>query len=331
MALGLGLPASFVEDVDLPFAVAGAVRFEEQAEFHPVKYLEGLAARARREGLRGHDGHERPWRPCAHGRRPGRKRRACGGGHAPSVPRSRALLRSLPSRALVRRGRPHRQPRPRACTSPPSSPRTRSGRMATGCSWEARATRPARPTPRSATRAWRRGRASASGSSPSCAGRPRTTCRWTACPSLGATTRSRRASGWPPASASGASRWARPRRSCWPRRSPVRDHAWTELFDPQRVRPRASATSFVKENANVALRFLGDRVAKRGDVDEIGPGEGRVVGPGLGQRAVYRDEDGTLHELSARCTHLGCIVNWNTASAPGTAPATGRALPPAAR
>jgi len=92
-----------------------------------------------------------------------------------------------------------------------------------------------------------------------------------------------------------------------------REHAWTELFDPQRVRPRASASSFVTENANVALRFFGDRVTKRGEVDEIGSGEGRIVGEGLGQRAVYRDDDGTLHELSARCTHLGCIVNWNTA------------------
>ena len=27
--------------------------------------------------------------------------------------------------------------------------------------------------------------------------------------------------------------------------------------------------------------------------------------------AVYRDEQGQLHELSATCTHLGCIVNWN--------------------
>jgi Rieske Fe-S protein len=52
---------------------------------------------------------------------------------------------------------------------------------------------------------------------------------------------------------------------------------------------------------------------KRGEVEEIGPGEGRIVGAGLGQRAVYRDDDGALHELSARCTHLGCIVNWNTA------------------
>ena len=71
MALGLGLPASFVEDVDLPFRMAGAVRFEEQAEFHPVKYLEGLAAALDGLGLRGHDGHECARRARAHGRRPG--------------------------------------------------------------------------------------------------------------------------------------------------------------------------------------------------------------------------------------------------------------------
>jgi Rieske Fe-S protein len=61
----------------------------------------------------------------------------------------------------------------------------------------------------------------------------------------------------------------------------------------------------------VALRFFGDRVAKRGSAESIEPGEGRVVGAGLGQRAVHRDDDGNLHALSARCTHLGCIVNWN--------------------
>jgi Rieske Fe-S protein len=35
------------------------------------------------------------------------------------------------------------------------------------------------------------------------------------------------------------------------------------------------------------------------------------VGSGLEQRAAYRDEAGLLHQLSARCTHLGCIVAWN--------------------
>ena len=62
----------------------------------------------------------------------------------------------------------------------------------------------------------------------------------------------------------------------------------------------------------MALRFVGDRIVKRADADALEPGEGAIVGHGLAQRAVYRDEEGALHELSARCTHLGCIVNWNS-------------------
>ncbi|MCU1613427.1 MAG: FAD-dependent oxidoreductase, partial [Frankiales bacterium] len=38
-----GLDASFVTDTGLPFAVAGAVRVEDQAQFHPRKYLLALS------------------------------------------------------------------------------------------------------------------------------------------------------------------------------------------------------------------------------------------------------------------------------------------------
>jgi Rieske Fe-S protein len=43
----------------------------------------------------------------------------------------------------------------------------------------------------------------------------------------------------------------------------------------------------------------------------VKPGEGAVVGRGRGKVAVYRDERGTLHQHSAVCPHLFCIVNWN--------------------
>ncbi|WP_223986805.1 FAD-dependent oxidoreductase [Arthrobacter sp. NicSoilB8] len=39
----LGLPSTFTSDVPLPFAVRGALRFDHQAQFHAVKYLQGLA------------------------------------------------------------------------------------------------------------------------------------------------------------------------------------------------------------------------------------------------------------------------------------------------
>ena len=50
-----------------------------------------------------------------------------------------------------------------------------------------------------------------------------------------------------------------------------------------------------------------------GSAQEIAAGEGAIVRDGIHKLAVYRDEQGGLHALSATCTHLGCIVHWNAA------------------
>jgi glycine/D-amino acid oxidase-like deaminating enzyme/nitrite reductase/ring-hydroxylating ferredoxin subunit len=92
-----------------------------------------------------------------------------------------------------------------------------------------------------------------------------------------------------------------------------RDNPWASTFSPLRLHPKAGATSFVKENANVAAHFFADRLVRGGSASDLAPGEGRVIGDGLAQRAVYRDDGGTVHTLSARCTHLGCIVRFNGA------------------
>jgi glycine/D-amino acid oxidase-like deaminating enzyme/nitrite reductase/ring-hydroxylating ferredoxin subunit len=90
-----------------------------------------------------------------------------------------------------------------------------------------------------------------------------------------------------------------------------RKHPWSKLYDPSRVRFRATP-EYMKENANVAEQykdyFTGSEV---GDFSDIKPGEGAVVGRGRGKVAVYRDENGTIHQRSAVCTHLYCIVDWN--------------------
>jgi glycine/D-amino acid oxidase-like deaminating enzyme/nitrite reductase/ring-hydroxylating ferredoxin subunit len=89
------------------------------------------------------------------------------------------------------------------------------------------------------------------------------------------------------------------------------DHAWAKLYDPSRVTLRA-APDFAKENVNVAMQFAdyftgGDAKS----VDELKIGEGAVVRSGLHKLAVYRDDAGALHEFSAVCPHLKCIVHWN--------------------
>ena len=92
-----------------------------------------------------------------------------------------------------------------------------------------------------------------------------------------------------------------------------KENPWTALYDPSRKSLRAAA-EFLKENLNVAAQYR-DYVTP-GDVaseSEIKPGEGAVLRRGKDKIAVYRDEKGALHERSAVCTHLYCIVDWNHA------------------
>jgi glycine/D-amino acid oxidase-like deaminating enzyme/nitrite reductase/ring-hydroxylating ferredoxin subunit len=91
------------------------------------------------------------------------------------------------------------------------------------------------------------------------------------------------------------------------------ENRWAATFSPMRLHPLAGGPDFLKENANAGLRFIADRIRARASESELVRGEGAVVGSGLGQRAVYRDESGASHSLSARCTHLGCIVGFNAA------------------
>lgn len=104
-----------------------------------------------------------------------------------------------------------------------------------------------------------------------------------------------------------------------------RDNPWADLFDPKRVNVVASAATFVKENVNVARRFVQDRLAQRASTspDQLEPGEGQVVSAGLEQIALSRDEGGELHAVSARCTHMGCIVHWNPAETSWDCPCHG--------
>ncbi|WP_367318970.1 FAD-dependent oxidoreductase [Streptomyces sp. HUAS ZL42] len=90
---------------------------------------------------------------------------------------------------------------------------------------------------------------------------------------------------------------------------------WSGLYDPRRVRAVVSeAPAFLRHQANVARHFVGDRLPTvfAGSVDDIAPGDGAVVRVGGHRCAAYRDENGQLHAVSARCTHLGCLVAFNS-------------------
>jgi glycine/D-amino acid oxidase-like deaminating enzyme/nitrite reductase/ring-hydroxylating ferredoxin subunit len=94
-----------------------------------------------------------------------------------------------------------------------------------------------------------------------------------------------------------------------------REHPAARLFDPSRLRPRAAAARFVKENTEAGVRFFADRLTKPGrrDIDDLAPDQGGIVRHRGEKVAGYRAADGELFAVSPTCTHLGCQVNFNRA------------------
>ena len=109
-----------------------------------------------------------------------------------------------------------------------------------------------------------------------------------------------------------------------------KDNPWTKLYDPSRVSVSVStAAEFLKENLNVAVQYK-DHLTP-GEVaspEEIRPGEGAVIRRGKHKVACYRDEAGRVHERSAVCTHLYCIVDWNHAERTWDCPCHGSRFDP---
>ena len=102
-----------------------------------------------------------------------------------------------------------------------------------------------------------------------------------------------------------------------------RENPWARIYDPSRVPVRA-LKEFARENVNVAGQYI-DLVTpgEVTDSSQVAPGHGAVIRRGTTKVAVYRSLDGRLEEHSAICTHLGCVVQWNSVEATWDCPCHG--------
>lgn len=102
-----------------------------------------------------------------------------------------------------------------------------------------------------------------------------------------------------------------------------RENPWAELYDPAR-KTLSAAADYAKENLNVMAQYTD--LATPGDVeasDALAPGEGAIIRRGLTKVAAFRDEDGRLYEHSAICAHLGCVVQFDPAEQTWNCPCHG--------
>ena len=90
-----------------------------------------------------------------------------------------------------------------------------------------------------------------------------------------------------------------------------RSSPWERLYAPDRT-PLRALGEFVRENANV-VPFYGEWLGAGAHdaLEDLVPGEAAVLQHRIGKIAAWRDMGGQLHLHSAVCPHLGCVVHWN--------------------
>jgi glycine/D-amino acid oxidase-like deaminating enzyme/nitrite reductase/ring-hydroxylating ferredoxin subunit len=109
-----------------------------------------------------------------------------------------------------------------------------------------------------------------------------------------------------------------------------RKNPWTDLFAVDRKKIKGATWNYIRENKDYPYYMIKDRVARpeAESVREIKRGQGMVVGSRGKKRAVFRDRNGDLHQLSPVCTHLGCLVRWNPAESTWDCPCHGSRFKP---
>ena len=95
----------------------------------------------------------------------------------------------------------------------------------------------------------------------------------------------------------------------------AKTNPWAELFDPGRTKIKGGLWDYIKENKDYPYYLVRDRFAGKGghSLRSVKRGTGEVIDLNGHAAAVYRGLDGELHVRSAVCTHMGCYVSWNDA------------------
>ena len=316
-----GLPVELVEQIDLPYPVAGAVRLDDQVDFHPVRYLSGLAKAVDGEGSIVFENTRALG--VDHGA-PCRVRTPAGtisadhvgdAAHYPLLDRGLVFARLEPTRsyciaARIRGDLPDGMSI--SAGNPTRSIRSYRDLLVVGGEGHAAGSARATPARFTALEDFAREHWDVA----------EITHRWSAqdpvpydhLPVVGrygpGVSRIYVASGFMKWGLSGGTFAAMLISDL----IAGRENAWADTFDPSRLNLRSLPT-LARMNSKVAVDFVGDRVKppQEGDDEAIPRGQARTVRDGLGKKGVYRDELGELHVVSLRCTHLGCLLRFNSA------------------
>lgn len=95
-----------------------------------------------------------------------------------------------------------------------------------------------------------------------------------------------------------------------------KENPWSSFFDPSRSKPvLESSKEFIGTNISVAKELLSGFLSRPKSMkpSDLKEGEGKILNVEGKKVASYKDHNGRLYAVSSVCVHLGCQVNWNNA------------------
>jgi glycine/D-amino acid oxidase-like deaminating enzyme/nitrite reductase/ring-hydroxylating ferredoxin subunit len=109
-----------------------------------------------------------------------------------------------------------------------------------------------------------------------------------------------------------------------------RANPWSDLFDVNRKSFVGGTWNYLSENKDYPYYLVRDRLAGADarTLRSLKRGEGKIIEQNGELVAASRDEEGLLKLVSAVCTHMGCLVDWNEAESTWDCPCHGSRFKP---
>jgi glycine/D-amino acid oxidase-like deaminating enzyme/nitrite reductase/ring-hydroxylating ferredoxin subunit len=109
-----------------------------------------------------------------------------------------------------------------------------------------------------------------------------------------------------------------------------KENQWLPVFNPNRIKPLISVKQAVSEGLAVTKELIASRLPEPvwDEHASLVNGEGKVFEIDKAKIAISRDKQGDLHAVSAICTHMGCVVNWNNTDESWDCPCHGSRFSP---
>ena len=90
------------------------------------------------------------------------------------------------------------------------------------------------------------------------------------------------------------------------------DSPWAQVYNPSRFN-LTSVKTFVRMNLNVARNLIAGKISRLPEGVELANGEVKDIQINGEKYGAFRDDNGELYIVDITCTHLGCELNWNDA------------------